>query len=69
MNVKDAEADINDLHSVRTSLTCEYFLLNTSSDATLKLVLNRGPVPHFQGGLASRLSLLFDILTGAAHHA
>jgi hypothetical protein len=41
-------------------------LTNPSYGATLKMVLNRGPVP-FQGGLTSRLSLLPAMLTGVVH--
>jgi hypothetical protein len=44
-------------------------LTHSSSNANLKLVLKRGTVRIFQGGLTSRLSLLSYIPPGPFYHA
>jgi hypothetical protein len=62
-------AALRDPRDVKTCLSREWFLTSPSSDGTLKLVLKRGTVPLFQGGLTSRFSLLSNILHGVAHHA
>ena len=49
--------------------TWEWFLTIPWSDTALRMVLKCGTVPVFQGGLVGRLSLLSDILHGAAHRA
>src|ERR1700733_5951605 len=46
----------------RNCLNNERFLTNSFPDGSLKLVLKRGTVSIFQGGLTSRLSLLCCIL-------
>src|SRR5260370_14967096 len=48
-------ACLRDPRDVKTCLTREWFLTSPSSDGTLRLVLKRGSVPVFQGGLTSRL--------------
>jgi hypothetical protein len=62
-------AVLRDPRDLRTRLTIEWFLTNRSSDATLKVVLKRGSVPFFQGGLTGRLSLLFDVPPRIVSHA
>ena len=62
-------ACLRDPRDVKTCLTRERFLTSSSSDGILKLVIKRGSVPVFQGGLTSRLSLLYNIPHEAAHHA
>jgi len=54
--------------NLRICLTNERFLTNSSPDANLNLVLKRGTVSIFQGGLTSRLSLLCCILPRIFHH-
>jgi hypothetical protein len=44
-------------------------LTSPSPVATLEVVLKRGTVPVFEGGLNSRLLLLFDILPRVVNHA
>jgi hypothetical protein len=63
MTVKSAAAE------VKICLTREYFLLKRSSDGTFNLVLKRGAVPIFQGGLISRLSLFSAIPSRIVHNA
>jgi|SRR5712671_3801958 len=53
---------LRDPRDVTTCLIQEWFLTNSSTDATFKQVLKRGTVPIVQGGLTSRLSLLSNIL-------
>ena len=60
---------LRDPRDVKTCLTSECFLANRTSIATLKLVLKRGTVPTFRGGLTSRLWFLFDILPRIVYHA
>jgi hypothetical protein len=55
-------ASVRDSRGVKTCLTGEWFLTGASPDGTLQLVLKRGTVPVFQGGLTSRLSFLSAIL-------
>ena len=62
-------AALRDPRDFRTCLTREWFLTNLSSNGILKLVLKRGPIPVFQGGLTGRLSLLPDIPLGIADYA
>lgn len=62
-------AALCDPRDVKTCLTREWFLTSPSPDGILKLVLKRGSMPVFQGGLTSRLSLLSNTLPGVAHHA
>ena len=62
-------AALRDPRDVKTHLSREWFLTSPSSEGILRLVLKRGTVPLFQGGLTSRLSLLSNILPGVAHHA
>ena len=54
-------ASLRDPRAVKSFLAREWFLTNSSPDATFKLVLKRGAVP-FSGGLTSRLSLLAGVL-------
>lgn|SRR5258708_15151419 len=62
-------ACLRDPRDVKTCLTQEWFLTNSSAGGILKLVLKRGTVPIFQGGLTGRLSLLSNMPSGVAHHA
>jgi len=68
MNLNNAAAD-KALPGVRSCLTRECLLLNPPADANFKSVLKRGTVPVTEGGLTSRLSLLFDILPRVIYHA
>src|ERR1700731_1144979 len=61
-------ACLRDLRYVKACLTREWFLTRPSSNGTFRLVLKRGSVSVFQGGLISRLSLLSNIPLGVAHH-
>ncbi len=62
-------ACLRDPRDVKTCLTQEWFLTNSSAGGTLKMVLKRGTAPIFQGGLTGRLSLLSNMPSGVAHHA
>jgi hypothetical protein len=62
-------AGLRDPRDLRISLTSEWFLTSRWSSAIVKLVLKRGAVSIFRGGLTSRLSLLFDILPRIVYHA
>jgi hypothetical protein len=55
--------------NTKSILTGEWFLTNRTSDGTLKLVLKRGTVSVFRGGLTGRLSLFPDNLPPVAFHA
>jgi hypothetical protein len=61
-------AVLRDPRDVKTCLTREWFLTIPSSEGTLKLVLKRGSVSVFQGGLTSRLSFLYGILPWIVYH-
>jgi hypothetical protein len=56
-----------DPREVKVCLSREWFLMEQFSAGSFKLVLKRGAVSIFQGGLTGRLSLLSTILTGVAH--
>ena|SRR5579872_5341361 len=62
-------AALRDPRDLKTRLTSECFLTNRSSNANLVLVLKRGTVSIFRGGLTGRLSLLFDTLPRIHYHA
>jgi len=62
-------AALRDPRDVKICLTRDWFLTSRSLDATLKVVLKRGTVPVFQGGLTGRLSLLSGILPRIVNHA
>ena len=58
-----------DPRDFKTSLTGECSLTSCSPSATFKLVLKRGTVSIFRGGLTSRLLLLSHIPPRIAYHA
>ncbi len=61
-------AGLRDPRAIRTRLSCEWILTRPSSNATLKMVLKRGPAP-FLGGLTGRLSILSDLHLRSLIHA
>src|SRR5438105_4594271 len=62
-------ACLRDPRDVKTCLTQEWFLTNSSAGGTLKMVLKRGTAPICQGGLTGRLSLVANMPFGGAHRA
>lgn len=60
---------VRDPRDLSALLPYNSLLTHRSSAGNLKVVLKRGPVPSFQGGLTSRLSLLHDILPPVVYHA
>jgi hypothetical protein len=60
-------AGVRDPREFRVCLSREWCLTEQLSAGIFKLVLKRGAVSIFQGGLTGRLSLLSTILTGVAH--
>jgi hypothetical protein len=60
-------AGVRDPRDVKVCLSREWFLTEQLSAGSFKLVLKRGTVSIFQGGLTGRLSLLSTILTGVTH--
>ncbi len=62
-------ASLRDPRYLKSCFVGQRSLTNPSPSATVKLVLKRGTVSIFRGGLISRLSLLFDFLPWIAHHA
>jgi len=60
---------LRDPRDLKTCLTSECFLTTCSSSAILNLVLKRGTVSIFRGGLTSRLSLLSDTPPRIVYHA
>ena len=61
-------AALRDPRDLKSCLASESFLTSRWSSAILKLVLKRGTVSIYRGGLTSRLSLLLDLLPRIVHH-
>ena len=60
---------VRDPRDLSTLVARNSLLTHRSSAGNLKVVLKRGPITIFQGGLTSRLSLLHDILPPVVYHA
>jgi hypothetical protein len=62
-------AGLRDPWDVKSHLSGGRFLTNLPADDTFRLVLKRGTVSVFEGGLIGRLSLLAYIPQGITRHA
>jgi hypothetical protein len=60
-------AALRDPRDLKACLCHEWFLTRPLSLGILKLVLKRGSVSFFQGGLTSRLSFLSNLLPGSVY--